>query len=82
MSPGSAAPPSEEAVATDEQIQDRLVTAITAYVERLQTSPDLAPFDSRHGLPPTTVAVLALRLLSTAEIELFELAIFDSWHTF
>jgi hypothetical protein len=67
--------------ATDAEIQDALAGAITAYVERLQTSPDLAPFESRHTLPPTTVAVLTLRLLSAAQIELFELAIFDSWHT-
>jgi hypothetical protein len=82
MSPSRAAPVSEAPAATDAELQDALVTAIAAYVERLQTSPDLAPFEGRHAVPPTTVAVLALRLLSAAEIELFELAIFDSWHTF
>jgi hypothetical protein len=81
MSPGSAAPVPEVPVATDAEIQDALVGAITAYVERLQTSPGLAPFDARHTLPTTTVAVSTLRLLSAAQIALFELAIFDSWHT-
>jgi hypothetical protein len=81
MSAGSALPSSEASASTDAQVQDALVAAITAYVERLQTSPELAPFEGRHSVPPTTVAVLALRLLSAAEIELFELAIFDSWHT-
>jgi hypothetical protein len=82
MSPGRTVPVSDAPAATDAELQDALITAITAYVERLETSPDLAPFEDRHAVPPTTAAVMALRLISAAEIELFELAIFDSWHTF
>jgi hypothetical protein len=82
MSPSSALSATQASSSKDAEIQDTLVAAITAYVERLQTTPHLAPFEGRHSVPPTTVAVLALRLLSASEIELFELAIFDSWHAF
>jgi hypothetical protein len=82
MSPAEGAATADATVATDSEIQDALVAAMNAYVERLQTSPGLAPFEARHSVPQTTVAVSALRLISAAEIELFELAIFDSWHTF
>ncbi len=60
-------------------LQDSLVAAIKAYVAHLDEDRDLPPF-RRGQLTQTEAALVASRVLRSAEIELFELSIFESWY--
>jgi hypothetical protein len=62
-------------------VQDALVRAIRAYAELVEEHPGVEPFRDDFGLTQTQVALTASKLLHCAQIEFFELAIFDSWHT-
>lgn len=61
-------------------IQDALAAAVKAYTARLEEEPDLQPFRAEHGITKTDAALLASRVLRMAEMELFELSLFESWH--
>jgi hypothetical protein len=63
------------------EVQDALVSAIKAYAAMVEDHPELPPFRDDLDLTQTEVALVASRLLHRAQIEFFELAIFDSWHT-
>jgi hypothetical protein len=63
------------------EVQDALVRAIKAYAALVEDHPELPPFRDELDLTQTEVALVTSRLLHRAQIEFFELAIFDSWHT-
>jgi hypothetical protein len=61
-------------------VQDEFARALEAYVELLEDDPSLLPYRPEHGITQTAAALTAARLLRASELELFELAVFDSWH--
>ncbi|MYR07986.1 hypothetical protein GTV32_17520 [Gordonia sp. SID5947] len=62
-------------------VQDALVRALRDYAAVLEDHPELQPFRDEDPLTQTEAAIAASRLLDCAQIEFFELAMFDSLHT-
>lgn len=60
-----------------EDVQAALVEAIHAYARLVEDGVDVPPLPSEHDVTQTEVVLLASRLLQAAEVELFELAMWQ-----
>jgi hypothetical protein len=61
-------------------VQDEFARALKAYVALLDDDASLLPYRPEHEVTQTEAALTAARLLRAGQLELFELAVFDSWH--
>lgn len=59
--------------------QADLARAVKAAAAALADNPGMAAFDETHGVTQTEAAIVASALLDAAEIEIFELAMWQTW---
>ena len=60
-------------------VQELVTAAVTVYADRLQAGPAFGPFREGHAASQTDVATVVSQLLDAAEIEIFELAVWQVW---
>lgn len=69
----------DELGVADETVQDAIAAGVRLYALALQRRPDLQAFDVRHDITPTDVVILAGALLKAADLDVFELAMWQVW---
>ncbi|HUB76042.1 MAG TPA: hypothetical protein VL977_03250 [Solirubrobacteraceae bacterium] len=62
------------------RLQAQLVAAIADYAARWEAGERFPPLPDGHALTPTEIAIICSQLLKAADIAVFELAMWDSWH--
>jgi hypothetical protein len=69
------------AVATDDlgALQDALAEALKAYAKAFGEGLRALPFEERHGVTQTEAVIAASQILKAAEVEPFELQLWESW---
>jgi hypothetical protein len=62
-------------------LQEEIADVIRRYAASIGEGADFAPVDGREALSATEVATICSRLLKAANMEVFELAVWDSWNS-
>lgn len=66
--------------ATPEVVQAALVEVIKAYARLYDDGVRFAPFAPEHGVTQTEAVVIVSQILKAADVELFELAMWEVWN--
>jgi hypothetical protein len=69
----------EPSGASAEEIQELVARAVLAYGAAVAAQPDLRPLPAGHEVAQTEVLRLVTALLKEAEVEVFELAMWQLW---
>jgi hypothetical protein len=64
---------------SDAELQATLAGAVRRFAERLSDNPDLTPFGEPHDVTPTEAMVTITRMLEAVDVEIFELALWQTW---
>lgn len=65
--------------APPELVQSALADAIKAYARSSEDGVRFPPFAAEHGVTQTEAVLAASRILKAADVELFELAMWEVW---
>lgn len=77
--PHRAADALAETPQSPEAIQELVARAVSAFSAAVEDDAALSPLATDHGLTETDILRCVSALLATAEIELFELAVWRLW---